>query len=80
MTFCHKTIKKFQKKNELKRTLFLIPNSKYKSEIEKAISLSKISFKDKFIYDTDPTLLTAQIEKITRYKQRNFTTCNNFRS
>ena len=63
-------IKKFQEENELKRTLFLIPNSKYKSEIEKAISLSKINFKDKFIYDTDPTLLTAQIEKITRYKQR----------
>ena len=63
-------IKRFQKDNKLKKTLFLIPNSNYRSEIEKAISLSKISFKDKFIYDTDPTLLTAQIEKVTRYKQR----------
>ena len=30
----------------------------------------KIKLKDKFLYDTDPTLLTAQIEKITRYPQR----------
>ena len=29
----------------------------------------KIKLKDTFIYDSDPTLLTAQIEKLTRYTQ-----------
>ena len=63
-------IKKFQKSKNLERTIFLIPDSNFKIEIEKALSKTKIKFKDKFLYDTDPTLLTAQIEKITRYPQR----------
>ena len=64
------TIKKFQKKNDIRRSIFLIPNSDYKGEIQKAIEETKIKLKDTFIYDTDPTLLTAQIEKLTRYPQR----------
>ena len=63
-------IKKFQKSKNLERTIFLIPNSNFKIEIEKAISKTKIKLKDKFLYDTDPTLLTDKIEKITRYPQR----------
>ena len=61
---------KFQKQYNIERSIFLIPNSDFKSEIEEAISKTKIKLKDKFIYDTDPTLLTAQIEKLTRYSQR----------
>ena len=64
------TIIKFQKKYNIERSIFLIPNSDFKNEIEEAISKTKIKLKDKFIYDTDPTLLTAQIEKLTRYSQR----------
>ena len=64
------TIIKFQELYEIKRSIFLIPNSDFKSEIEEAISKTKIKLKDTFIYDTDPTLLTAQIEKLTRYPQR----------
>ena len=64
------TIKEFQKKYEIKRSIFLIPNSNYKSEIQNAIKETKIKLKDTFIYDVDPTLLTAQIEKLTRYPQR----------
>ena len=64
------TIKEFQKKYEIKRSIFLIPNSNYKSEIQNAIIETKIKLKDTFIYDVDPTLLTAQIEKLTRYPQR----------
>ena len=41
-----------------------------KREINLAIDKSNIKLKDKFYYDTDPTLLTAQIEKLTRYSQR----------
>jgi len=64
------TIIKFQELYKIKRSIFLIPNSDFKSEIEEAISKTKIKLKDTFIYDTDPTLLTAQIEKLTRYPQR----------
>ena len=64
------TIKKFQKKFNIKRTIFLIPETDYRPEIENAIKQTKIKLKDKFIYNTDPTELTAQIEKLTRYPQR----------
>ncbi len=64
------TIKKFKKINNLERSVFLIPKTDYKKEIDLAIKKSNIKLKDKFYYDTDPTILTAQIEKITRYSQR----------
>ena len=64
------TIKKFQEINELKKTLVLIPKKDYKEEIEEAISKSKIKTKKVFYYDVDPTKLTQQIEKVTRYKIR----------
>ena len=64
------TIKKFKKMNNLERSIFLIPKTYYKKEIDLAIDKTKIKLKDKFYYDADPTLLTAQIEKITRYSQR----------
>ena len=35
-----------------------------------AIKKTNFKLKDKFIYDQDPTLLTKQIEKLTRYSQR----------
>ena len=63
-------IKKFQEFKNLERSIFLIPNSNFKIEIEDAIFKTKIKLKDKFIYDSDPTLLTSQIEKLTRYPQR----------
>ena len=60
-------IKKFQEISELKKTLVLIPKKNYKEEIEEAISKSKIKTKKIFYYDVDPTKLTKQIAKITRY-------------
>ena len=39
-------------------------------DIEDAVKQTKIKLKDKFIYDSDPTILTSQIEKLTRYPQR----------
>ncbi len=64
------TIKKFKKLNNLERSIFMIPKKNYKKEIDLAIDKTKIKLKDKFYYDSDPTLLTAQIEKLTRYSQR----------
>jgi len=64
------TIKKFTKFRNLERSIFLIPKTDYKKEIDLAIIKTNIKLKDKFYYDTDPTLLTGQIEKLTRYSQR----------
>ena len=63
-------IKKFQEFSGLERSILLVPNSKFKNEIENAVIKTKIKLKDKFIYDSDPTILTSQIEKLTRYPQR----------
>jgi len=63
-------IKKFIELNEIKKTIFLTPDLDYKNEIEKAITTSKIKIIKNYIYNTDPTKLTSQIEKITNYKKR----------
>ena len=64
------TIKKYLSENNLKNTIFLIPETDYKREIEEAIEKSNLILKEKFIYSKDPTLLTKQIEYLTRYQQR----------
>ena len=64
------TIKKFLSTNNLKNTIFMIPETEYKREIEDAIEKSNLVLKEKFIYNKDPTLLTKQIEDLTRYQQR----------
>ena len=63
-------IKKFLVSQKLERTIFLIPNTSFKNEIESAIKNTKIKLKDKYIYNTEPTLLTSQIEEITKYNIR----------
>ena len=63
-------IKKFIELNRIKKTIFLTPDVNYKNEIEKAIDNSKIKILDNYIYKTDPTKLTNQIERITNYKAR----------
>ena len=63
-------IKKFLKLNEIKKTIFLTPNINYKNEIKKAIFKSKIKIIKNYTYNTDPTKLTKQIEKITNYETR----------
>tara|TARA_B100000780_G_scaffold5512_1_gene4376 strand:+ start:573 stop:1724 length:1152 start_codon:yes stop_codon:yes gene_type:complete len=63
-------IKKFIKLKEIKKTIFLTPDVNYKNEIAQAISHSKIKIIKNYIYNTDPTKLTAQIEIITEYKKR----------
>ncbi len=64
------TIKKFAELNDIKKTIFLTPKLDYEIEIKKAIKQSNIKIYKHFIYDTEPTKLTAQIEKITNYKVR----------
>ena len=63
-------IKRFIKLNKIEKTIFLTPDVNYKSELKQAISNSKIKILENFIYNTDPTKLTQQIEEITRYDIR----------
>ena len=64
------TIKKFLELKEIKKTIFLTPKVDYENEIEKAIKQSKIKIFKHYNFDTEPTKLTQQIEKITNYKIR----------
>ncbi len=64
------TIKKFLEKEKIIKTVLLVPDNKIKYEIEKAIKESNIKLKQKFIYNTDPTILTQQIEDLTYYAIR----------
>tara|TARA_Y200000002_G_C22670203_1_gene659676 strand:- start:839 stop:1993 length:1155 start_codon:yes stop_codon:yes gene_type:complete len=63
-------IKKFIKQNEIKKTIFLIPNSNYNLEIKDGIKRSKIKTSKQHFYNIEPTKLTKQIEKITNYEVR----------
>ena len=64
------TIKKFNDKNNLSKSIFLIPRSEFKKEIEIAINKTKIKHKKVFYYDREPTKLTKQIEDLTKYQIR----------
>ncbi len=64
------TIKKFNKKNNLTKSIFLIPRSQFKKEVEEAINKTNIKHKEVFYYDREPTKLTKQIEDLTRYQIR----------
>ena len=54
----------------LEKTLILIPKKDYKEEIELAIKETKFKAKKVFYYDIEPTKLTKQIEKVTKYQIR----------
>ncbi len=64
------TIKKFNDKINLSKSIFLIPRSEFKKEIETAIKKTNIEYKEVFYYDREPTRLTKQIEELTKYEQR----------
>ena len=63
-------IKKFQSLNKIERSYLLAPNTSAIEEIKTGIKKSRIKLKDEFYYDPDPTLITKQIEEITRYRIR----------
>jgi|TARA_B100001142_G_scaffold283910_1_gene297240 ABC-type branched-subunit amino acid transport system substrate-binding protein len=61
---------KFQELKMLEKTIFLIPDSHYEDEIKKSIKDKKVKLEKIYIYNSEPTKLTKQIEKITQYKAR----------
>ena len=64
------TIKKFLELKKIKKTIFLLPMQDYEFEVKRGIKDSKIKIFKEYVYDTQPTKLTNQIEKITNYKIR----------
>ena len=64
------TIKKFLEKNNIQRTIFLTPMQDFEFEVKRGMKNSKIKIFKEYIYNTDPTKLTNQIEEITNYKIR----------
>ena len=60
-------IKKFQSLRGIERSYLFSPNNDIIDEIKTGVKKSKIKLKDKFFYDSDPTLITKQIEDVTRY-------------
>ena len=63
-------IKNFIEINDIKKTILLTPKLDYENEIKRAIQKSKLKIFKHHIYNTEPTKLTAQIEKITNYRIR----------
>mgnify|MGYP001161183012 FL=1 len=64
------TIKKFLEKNNIQRTIFLTPIQDFEFEVKRGIKNSKIKIFKDYVYNSDPTKLTSQIEEITNYKIR----------
>ena len=64
------TIKKFLETNNVERTILLTPIQNYEFEVKKGIKNSRIKIYKDYVYNTEPTKLTNQIEEITNYKIR----------
>ena len=60
----------FIKKENLNKTIVLIPRSNFEDELKNALVKSKYKFLDIYSYDVEPGKLTSQIEQITAYGER----------
>jgi hypothetical protein len=65
-----KAIENFLIKEKKTKTIILYPKNNYEKFIDKKIKLIKLKNLRVFKYDPDPKILTSDIEKLTRYKQR----------
>jgi len=64
------TLEKFLVSNKRSKTIILYPKNNYEKFIDKKIKhLNSNKFRV-FKYSTDPRILTGEIEKLTKYKQR----------
>ena len=65
-----KSITNFLDKNKKTKTVIMFPDDEYAQYIEnKLLEMNIKSFKI-FKYNTDPKLITSDIEKLTNYSQR----------
>ena len=63
-------IEKFLTDQSKNKTLILYPKNEYEKFIDKKIKSSKLKNFKIFKYDSDPRVLTGEIEKLTNYNQR----------
>jgi len=64
------TIINFLKKQNLKKTIFLIPKTNYETEIRNSIIKTNYNFSKIYTYDINPVELTSQIQQISSFNQR----------
>ena len=57
-------------KEKKKKTIILYPKNKYEKFIDKKIKLLKLKNYKVFKYNSDPRIITGEIEKLTNYKER----------
>ena len=60
----------FIKKENLNKTIVLIPKSNFEDELRNALVKSKYEFMNIYSYDVKPDKLTSQIKQITAYDER----------
>ena len=63
-------IEKFLTDQSKNKTLIIYPKNEYEKFIDKKIKLSKLKNFKIFKYNSDPRVLTGEIEKLTKYNQR----------
>ena len=64
------SIKQLLVKEKKEKTIILYPKNKYEKFIDKKIKSIKLKNYKVFKYNSDPRVLTGEIEKLTNYKQR----------
>ena len=60
----------FIKKENLNKTIVLVPKSDFEDELRNALVKSKYEFMNIYSYDIKPNKLTSQIKQITAYNER----------
>ena len=65
-----KAIEQLLVKERKKKTVILYPKNEYEKFIDEKIKLLKLKTYKIFKYNSDPRILTGEIEKITNYSQR----------
>ena len=60
----------FIKKENLNKTIVLVPKSNFEDELRNALVKSKYEFMNIYSYDVEPDKLTPQIKQITAYDER----------
>ena len=65
-----KAIEQLLNKEKKRKTIILYPKNKYEKFIDKKIKLLKLKNFKVFKYNSDPRILTGEIEKLTNYNQR----------
>jgi hypothetical protein len=60
----------FIKKENLNKTIVLVPKSNFEDELRNALVESKYEFMNIYSYDVKPDKLTSQIKQITAYNER----------